>query len=115
MTRKQQQYYEVIRSFIEKKGRSPQFGEIATMMGVRSLCTVHKIVHTLIDQGLFTARVSKQGRIIDFQIVPQKMHSLNSCNRQHPPIWYMTSVCPLCTVLNRVKDERYLTASQGGA
>jgi SOS-response transcriptional repressor LexA len=106
MTATQKRYFEVIRSFIEKEGRSPQFSEIARMMGVTSLCTVHKIVHRLIEQGLIAPRLTKTGKVADFQIVPQKMHSLNSCNRQHPAIWYMASVCPLCEVLARISTGK---------
>jgi SOS-response transcriptional repressor LexA len=99
MTRIQKKYYEAIRSLLEHHKRSPSFEEIATLVGVRSLASVHRAVHKLIDQGYV---INEPGRkYMNLAIVPQKMHSMNSCNRQHPPIWYLSAQCPLCDVLQR--------------
>ena len=100
MTRIQQKYYNAIRSFLEHHKRSPSFEEIATIVGVSSLASVHRAVHKLINQGYI---IQEPGRKTgNLAIVPQKMHSMNSCNRQHPPIWYLSAQCPLCETLSRL-------------
>lgn len=111
MTAKQKLYYESIRSFIERNRRSPSFEEIARMMGVNSLATVHRVVSVLEGQGLITRTPGRS--TYNIEIVPQRMHSMNSCNRQHPPIWFMTHDCPLCEALDRLTPQRALTVAAG--
>lgn len=99
MTRSQKKYYDAIRSFIETHGRSPSYSEIGRMVGVSSSCSVSRAVHRLIEQGYVSWAEGQ--RVGALGIVPQKMHSMNSCNRAHPPIWFIAARCPLCDILQR--------------
>jgi SOS-response transcriptional repressor LexA len=101
MTNRQHAYYHAIRSFLEKNHRSPTFGEIGRMVGVNSLATVHRIVHRMIELGYLTRTPGT--KYMNLEIVPQKMLSMNSCNRSHVPVWFMTRDCPLCEALARVR------------
>jgi repressor LexA len=99
MTKRQHQYYSVIRDFIAKNKYSPSFEEIARMVGVTSTSTVHRHVHRLAERGYLVLDPLQARGIIS--IVPEKMQSLSSCDRGHERIWFATSLCPLCTVLQR--------------
>src|ERR1700691_3258242 len=115
MTSRQMVYYRAIQSFCEKHRRSPTFAEIAQLVGVTSQATVHRIVHKMIDLGIL--KQTPGMKYANLEIVPQKMHSMNSCNRGHGPIWFMCVNCPLCDTLEtlrRIRGENTLTATQGG-
>jgi len=51
MTRRQAEVFEFIKDYIDAKGYSPTYQEIASARGLTSLATVHKHVHCLKAQG----------------------------------------------------------------
>ncbi len=56
MTKRQRQVLESIRSFIERHGYSPSFQEMANMLGLSSVATVHKHITNLERKGLIRKR-----------------------------------------------------------
>jgi SOS-response transcriptional repressor LexA len=104
MTRVQHRYYESIRSFIEKKGHCPTYEEIGKMVGVSSTGTVHNAVRRLVEQGYL---IKSGDNYRNIQIVPEKMHSMFNCDKGHPVIWYISSTCPCCELLQRLKSSRF--------
>jgi SOS-response transcriptional repressor LexA len=98
LTRRQQQCYVLVRDFIQAKGYSPTYADLAKMIGVSSLATVHAFIHSLIRKGYLT---KNQGKI---ELVPTKMQGLNSCFNGHETVWFFGDNgqgCPLCEVLKR--------------
>jgi SOS-response transcriptional repressor LexA len=51
LTERQHEVLLEIREFIYEKGHSPSYGEIAKLIHVGSLATVHKLVHALELKG----------------------------------------------------------------
>jgi SOS-response transcriptional repressor LexA len=104
LTATQHRYYEVIRSFIETKGYSPSYMEIARLVGVKGPSAVHSVVHALIDQGYLTkVGASTCGALA---IVPDKIKGMENCAKGHPVIWYISPACPLCDTLRRLMDKQ---------
>jgi SOS-response transcriptional repressor LexA len=102
----QTRYYRSILDFIEKHKYAPSYDEIATMVGVRSLATVKMAVERLIEKG-FLARDPNAGHNMrNLMVVPQKMHNMNSCNRNHEPVWFFRDNCVVCELLKRIQDLR---------
>jgi SOS-response transcriptional repressor LexA len=110
VTRVQQRYYDAIRSFIEKNHHSPTYAQIGQIVGVSSSATVSRAVHSLIKQGYLSFGGAEVGKANGIQLVSGKiasfMRTLDSCNRNHPAIWYMTAECPLCDVLSRISTGK---------
>jgi repressor LexA len=52
LTRRQREIYDYIRSFVSEQGYSPSLEEIGAHFGLRSVATVHKHVHHLVEKGL---------------------------------------------------------------
>ena len=52
LTRRQREIYDFITSFVEEQGYSPSLEEIGAHFGLRSVATVHKHVHHLVEKGL---------------------------------------------------------------
>lgn len=99
MTRTQMQYYSTIREFVAKYKYFPTFSEISKAMGGKSSGVVHKAVHILIDLGYIVKAGSR------FELVPAKMHGLQSCDQGHQVVWFMQARCPVCEVLQRFQSH----------
>ena len=51
LTRRQREIYDFIRSFVAEHGFSPSLEEIGGHFGLRSVATVHKHVHHLVEKN----------------------------------------------------------------
>lgn len=58
LTKKQRQVYDCIVDFIEMRGYSPSYGEIATSLGLSSASTIHVHVNNLVNKGYLTNKWS---------------------------------------------------------
>lgn len=64
VTRRQKQLYDFISHFVEDRGYSPSYQEIAEGLGLSSLATVHKHISNLEEKGLLR-RGANRSRSID--------------------------------------------------
>jgi len=64
VTRRQKQLYDFISQFVEDRGYSPSYQEIAEGLGLSSLATVHKHISNLEEKGLLR-RGANRSRSID--------------------------------------------------
>ena len=58
LTKKQRQVYDCIVDFIEMRGYSPSYGEIAVSLGLSSPSTIHVHVNNLVNKGYLTNKWS---------------------------------------------------------
>jgi repressor LexA len=72
LTRRQRQVLDVIREFIDTNGYSPSLEEIAGVLGLSSVATVHKHVSHLVEKG-HVRRSWNQNRSIE-PIAPDPEH-----------------------------------------
>lgn len=66
MTRKEQVIYDFVILYREKMHFSPSMREIADGVGLYSVSTVHKHVHSLVDKGWFLPYDGKNRTILPF-------------------------------------------------
>lgn len=99
MTQQQKIYFDAIRAFIQAKGYSPSLAQVAKLVGVKSIASVHRMVHTLLEEGVLVRDISKQTH--NLHVVPDKLDGFNRCDRGHVLIFFQESVCPLCTEIQR--------------
>ena len=52
LTRRQREIFDYIKGFVVENGYSPSLEEIGAHFGLRSVATVHKHVHHLVEKGL---------------------------------------------------------------
>lgn len=64
MTRREQVIYDYVLLFRAKKHFSPSMREIAEGVGLHSVSTVHKHVHSLVDKGWFLPCTGKKRTIL---------------------------------------------------
>jgi len=69
LTRRQKQVLDFLVSFLNSKGYSPSFEEIAENLGLSSLATVHKHISTLQRKG-FIRRRPNRSRSVDVVAMP---------------------------------------------
>jgi len=69
LTRRQKQVLDFLVDFLNSKGYSPSFEEIAENLGLSSLATVHKHISTLQKKG-FIRRRPNRSRSVDVVAVP---------------------------------------------
>jgi len=69
LTRRQKQVLDFLVSFLNSKGYSPSFEEIAENLGLSSLATVHKHISTLQRKG-FIRRRPNRSRSVDVVAIP---------------------------------------------
>ena len=72
LTRRQKQVLDVIREFIDRNGYSPSLEEIASVLGLSSVATVHKHVSHLVQKG-HVRRAWNQNRSIE-PVAPDPDH-----------------------------------------
>jgi repressor LexA len=72
VTRRQKEVVDFIVNFVQRKGYSPSYEEMAHGLGLKSLATVHKHVTNLQNKGLLQ-REHNRSRSID--ILPQRIRS----------------------------------------
>lgn len=70
LTRRQKQVLDFLVSFINRRGYSPSFEEIASGLNLTSLATVHKHLQTLERKG-FIRRAYNQSRSIEVMQLPR--------------------------------------------
>jgi repressor LexA len=78
LTKKQQRVYGIIRDYVLKNGESPTVGELAELIGVRSMRTVTQYLESLHSKGLIARdrytkrgiRLTKQDEFIETTLVP---------------------------------------------
>ena len=51
LTRRQREIFDFIKGFVAQHGYSPSLEEIGSQFGLRSVATVHKHVHHLVEKG----------------------------------------------------------------
>jgi SOS-response transcriptional repressor LexA len=110
MTLQQKIYYDAIKSYIYKNGCSPAYQEIARMVGVRSLASVAHMVDRLVRDGYLVKTAHSSARSL--AVVPGKLHGFNICERNHPVIYFMEGVCPLCTEIQKHTPPREVRSSE---
>lgn len=69
LTRRQRQVLESIKSFIQHEGYSPSFQEMADMLGLSSVATVHKHVSNLERKGMVRKGWNRSRSV---ELVPEK-------------------------------------------
>lgn len=94
MTEAQSRVLEVIRKFINSKGYSPSYEEIARNCGFTALATVNKHVTALERQGYLTFGYNR-ARSIALCPAPE-IYGLKSCDQGHEKIYFGSVNCPLC-------------------
>lgn len=99
MTRIQLRYFLAIEDYIERKKHSPRYSDIAKIVGVRSLATVHKMVHYLAEEG-YLILDSRSGGIK--RLAPEQQRRMNRCRKGHTQIWFAAKHCPMCPLLLRL-------------
>lgn len=94
LTRRQHECLSAIAEFISKKGYSPTYETIASLINVRSLATVHFMVGRILHAG-YLVRTGPT----TLEVVPAKLHNFPRCSKGHEPVWYFSAECPLCKLL----------------
>jgi len=56
MTERQSEVLKFIKDFIRIRGFSPSYMDIATGLGMKSKSNIHRIIHSLREQGLIKMR-----------------------------------------------------------
>lgn len=59
MTERQRLVLEFIQTYIKMKGFAPSMQDIATGLGMKSRSNIHRIIHTLEDEGLLSVTPHK--------------------------------------------------------
>jgi repressor LexA len=54
LTKRQSTAYRFIKSYTERAGYSPSYGEIADALNLRSKSGVHRVIHGLTERGLIS-------------------------------------------------------------
>lgn len=104
MTKQQKIYYDAIKGYIHAHGCSPTLQEVAELVGVRSLASVHRVVHCLVDDGYLVK--DPNHTIRNLHVVPDKLDGFNYCDRAHEGIYFQSTVCPLCKEIQRRVQPR---------
>lgn len=108
MTRQQKIYYDAIKAFIQKNGFSPSYDELAKIVGVASLASVHAMVGRLIREGYL---VKGRSGSRNLAVVTGKLYGFNSCTRNHVLIFFQEAVCPLCDEIQKRLPPREVQVS----
>jgi len=103
MTAAQNRVYKCVRMFINRHGHSPSYSEIASDLRLRSLASVHKHVHRLIEDGYLVQGASSARSLM---LAPDKeLPGFLCCDRAHRKIFFRESPCPVCElVLTRARE-----------
>lgn len=104
VTKQQKIYFDAIERYIKKNGCSPSYQEIGKMVGIRSLSSVSKMVDRLVRAGYLVKGRYSTAR--NLAIVPGKLHGFNVCERNHPLIYFLEEVCPLCSEIQKHTPPR---------
>jgi SOS-response transcriptional repressor LexA len=108
MTPQQKVYFDALERYIKQNGCSPSYEEIGKMVGVTSLGTIAKMVDRLVRDGYI---VKGTGSSRNLAIVPAKLHGFNICDRNHEQIWFLSTVCPLCTEIQKNTPPRMVAVN----
>jgi len=104
MTGRQRVYFDAIKDYIKANKCSPSYEDIGKLVGAKSVASVFKIVSKLVEQGYLVRDPHLGAR--NLHLIPDKLDGFNLCNRNHEPIYFQSSVCPMCTLLQQVNPPR---------